>query len=150
MCCIAIVVGEWLLTPQYTEVSTVICDWKQLKKLIDLSAHLPTVKRIVYMEDKGIASEATASDISSNWTVASFSKVESLGREHRVDPNFPVAADIAVIISQYDQKLVKEMFAMSQIIKEALGQRQQYWLTSNRAHRQVHQDNWMLVFCEYP
>jgi long-chain acyl-CoA synthetase len=52
-----------------TEMTTVICDRKQLKKMID-----------------------------SSWTVSSMSRVESLGRERPVDADSPVAADIAVIM----------------------------------------------------
>eukprot|EP01018_Ginkgo_biloba_P013430 Gb_03324 [translate_table: standard] len=81
-----------------TEVSTVICDRKQLKKLVDISTQLDTVKRIVYMEDEGITSEPPLSGRSSSWTVASLSKVESLGRENPADADLPVAADIAVIM----------------------------------------------------
>jgi len=81
-----------------TEVTTVICDRKQLKKLIDISTQLDTVKHVVYMEDEGITSEPSLSGRSSSWTVSSMSRVESLGRERPVDADLPVAADVAVIM----------------------------------------------------
>ncbi|KAH9322116.1 hypothetical protein KI387_016755, partial [Taxus chinensis] len=81
-----------------TEVSTVICDQKQLKKLIDISTQLDTVKHVVYMEDEGITSEPYLSGRSSGWTVLSLSRVESLGRERPIDADLPVAADVAVIM----------------------------------------------------
>ncbi|GLJ32041.1 hypothetical protein SUGI_0645260 [Cryptomeria japonica] len=81
-----------------TEVSTIICDRKQMQKLIDLSGHLGAVKRIVYMEDKGIISDSYVSRTSGHWTVSSFSEVESLGRRTPPKSNLPVPADIAVIM----------------------------------------------------
>uniref|UniRef100_A0A0C9RQ56 TSA: Wollemia nobilis Ref_Wollemi_Transcript_3651_2873 transcribed RNA sequence n=1 Tax=Wollemia nobilis TaxID=56998 RepID=A0A0C9RQ56_9CONI len=81
-----------------TEVSTVICDRKQLKKLIDISTQLDTVKRVVYMEEEGITIEPSLSGSSSSWIVSSMSRVESVGRERPIDADLPVAADIAVIM----------------------------------------------------
>lgn len=81
-----------------TEVSTVICDRKQLGKLIDISTQLDTVKRVVYMEDEGTTFEPSLSGGSSSWTVLSMSRVESLGQERPVDADLPVAADVAVIM----------------------------------------------------
>lgn len=81
-----------------TEVTTVVCDRKQLKKLVDLSRNLDTVKRVVYMEDDGNNLEPSLSGSSSKWTVASFSHVQSLGRQLPANPDMPLAADIAVIM----------------------------------------------------
>uniref|UniRef100_A0A0D6QU16 AMP-dependent synthetase/ligase domain-containing protein n=1 Tax=Araucaria cunninghamii TaxID=56994 RepID=A0A0D6QU16_ARACU len=81
-----------------TEVSTVICDRKQLKKLIDISTQLDTLKHVIYMEEEGITSEPSLSGRSSSWKVSSMSRVESVGRERPVDADLPVAADIAVIM----------------------------------------------------
>jgi len=85
--------GTW-----QTEVTTVVCDRKQLKKLVDLSRNLDTVKRVVYMEDDGNNLEPSLSGSSSKWTVASFSHVQSLGRQLPANPDMPLAADIAVIM----------------------------------------------------
>ncbi|KAJ7515056.1 hypothetical protein O6H91_23G069800 [Diphasiastrum complanatum] len=81
-----------------TEVTTVVCDRKQLKKLVDLSRQLETVKRIVYMDDETIKSEPVLSGSSSSWAVLPFSEVKSLGRENPVDPDLPAANDVAVIM----------------------------------------------------
>jgi long-chain acyl-CoA synthetase len=85
--------GTW-----QTEVTTVVCDRKQLKKLVDLSRNLDTVKRVVYMEDPGNNLEPSLSGSSSKWTVASFSHVQSLGQQLPANPDMPLAADIAVIM----------------------------------------------------
>lgn len=76
-----------------TEVTTVICGHKELKKLLDVSHQLDTVKRIVCMDDE-LPSEATAV----NWVVTSFSDVKRLGQESPVEPDFPLASDVAVIM----------------------------------------------------
>ncbi|KAL3700414.1 hypothetical protein R1sor_018436 [Riccia sorocarpa] len=81
-----------------TEVTTVICDRKQLNKLLDMSAQLETVKRVVYMSDSAIKSEPVLSGASSSWTVEPFAKVESLGKESPVEPDLPSPSDVAVIM----------------------------------------------------
>ena len=81
-----------------TEVTTVICDRKQLKKLVDLSRNLDTVKRVVYMEDDNNKSVPSLAGSSSKWTVASLSRVEMLGQQSPAQPEIPHPADIAVIM----------------------------------------------------
>ncbi|CAM6099417.1 unnamed protein product [Calypogeia fissa] len=81
-----------------TEAGTVICDRKQLKKLIDLSKELETVKRVVYMDEDNIKSEPTLTGASTNWTVEPFANVERLGEEFPVEPALPKANDVAVIM----------------------------------------------------
>lgn len=81
-----------------TEVTTVICDQKQLKKLIDLSSQLETVKHVVYMEEPGDTSEPSFGSMSSSWTIASFAKAESLGQDSPLQADLPEAADVAVIM----------------------------------------------------
>ncbi|KAM2449660.1 hypothetical protein PS1_019744 [Malus domestica] len=78
-----------------TEVTTVICGQKELKKLLDISGKLDTVKRIICM-DANIPS--SASSVQSRWRITSFDDVEKLGRENPVDPDLPLPADIAVIM----------------------------------------------------
>ncbi|ESQ27361.1 hypothetical protein EUTSA_v10018213mg [Eutrema salsugineum] len=75
-----------------TEVTTVICGNKELKKLMDISQQLETVKRVICMDDE------FPSDASSSWKTTSFADVQKLGRENPVDPNFPLSADVAVIM----------------------------------------------------
>lgn len=79
-------------------MTTVVCDRKQLKKLVDLSRNLDTVKQVVYMEDYGNNFEPSLSGSSTKWTVASFSHVQSLGQQLPANPDMPLAADIAVIM----------------------------------------------------
>ncbi|KAG2701112.1 hypothetical protein I3843_06G029000 [Carya illinoinensis] len=80
-----------------TEVTTVICGCKELKKLIEISEQLDTVKRVICMDDE-IPSNASYVEQSKSWTITSFGDVESLGRENPVDADLPLPADIAVIM----------------------------------------------------
>lgn len=80
-----------------TEVSTVICDRKQLKKLVDVSSELKTVRRVVFLEDVEDASEPKVPS-SVGWSVVSFSKVKDLGRRNPAGDNMPAPTDIAVIM----------------------------------------------------
>eukprot|EP01018_Ginkgo_biloba_P038443 Gb_32430 [translate_table: standard] len=84
------------------EVSTMICDRKQSKKLVDISTQLLTVKCTIYMEDEGVTSEPSLFGMSNNWTVASLSKVESLGQENLANVELPLVVDIAVIMYTSD------------------------------------------------
>lgn len=81
-----------------TQVSTVICDSKQLKKLAAVCSSLQTIKHVIYFEDDGGTSESDFSENLSNWTVSSFSNVEKLGKENPVHPRLPSKTDIAVIM----------------------------------------------------
>lgn len=80
-----------------TEVTTVICGYKELKKIANISGQLDTVKRIICMNDE-FQSDASLFSGSSNWTINSFFDVDKLGRENPVDPDLPLSADIAVIM----------------------------------------------------
>ncbi|XVF36903.1 hypothetical protein REPUB_Repub19eG0098900 [Reevesia pubescens] len=75
-----------------TEVTTVICGDKELKKLINISGQLDTVKRVICMDD-----EIPTSPIG-RWTITSFADVEKIGRENAVDAELPLSADVAVIM----------------------------------------------------
>lgn len=81
-----------------TEVSTVVCGPKELKKLIDISGQLDTVKRVIYMNDEGVSTEFSLAKTKTTWTINSFVEVEKLGRENPVEADLPVASDIAVIM----------------------------------------------------
>ncbi|CAA7013409.1 unnamed protein product [Microthlaspi erraticum] len=75
-----------------TEVTTVICGNKELKKLMDISDNLETVKRVICMDDE------FPSEAKSTWKTTSFADVQKLGLENPVEPNFPLSADVAVIM----------------------------------------------------
>ncbi|XP_008784201.1 long chain acyl-CoA synthetase 9, chloroplastic-like [Phoenix dactylifera] len=81
-----------------TEVSTVICGYKELKKLVDITGQLGTVKRVIYLNDEGISNEVSLAEKNTNWTITSFVEVERLGQENPVDAELPVSTDIAVIM----------------------------------------------------
>ncbi|KAJ0988213.1 hypothetical protein J5N97_006569 [Dioscorea zingiberensis] len=78
-----------------TEVSTLICDSKQLKRLSGISSQLETIKHVVYFEDEGQAGSVSSI---SDWTILSFNEVEKLGKENPVNPRLPSRTDIAVIM----------------------------------------------------
>lgn len=79
-----------------TEVTTIICGQKELKKLLDISGQLDTVKRVICMDNEIPSSAIVAAG--TNWVLKTFSEVETLGRGNPVDPDLPLAADIAVIM----------------------------------------------------
>ncbi|XP_022860229.1 long chain acyl-CoA synthetase 9, chloroplastic-like isoform X2 [Olea europaea var. sylvestris] len=80
-----------------TEVTTVICGYKELKKLANISGQLDTVKHIICMDEE-FQSDTSLFSGSYSWTISSFSNVERLGQENPVDPDLPLAADVAVIM----------------------------------------------------
>ncbi|KAH9691167.1 Long chain acyl-CoA synthetase 9 [Citrus sinensis] len=88
--------AEWFVALQ-TEVTTVICGSKELKKLVDLSGQLDTVKHVICM-DPDIPSTASSVEQSGRWKITSFADVQILGRENPVDADYPVSADVAVIM----------------------------------------------------
>ncbi|XP_042979176.1 long chain acyl-CoA synthetase 9, chloroplastic [Carya illinoinensis] len=80
-----------------TEVTTVICGHKELKKIIEISGQLDTVRRVICMDDE-IPSNASYVVNSKSWTITSFADVERLGSGKPVDADLPLSADIAVIM----------------------------------------------------
>lgn len=80
-----------------TQVSTLICESKQLKKLAAISSKLESIERIVYFEDEGTTVDSEDANIS-NWTVTSFSEVMKLGRENPGHPRITLGSDVAVIM----------------------------------------------------
>lgn len=74
-----------------------ICGNKELKKLVEVSGQLDTVKRVICMDDD-IPSSASLVAQSGRWRVVSMADVEKLGRENPVDDVLPLAADVAVIM----------------------------------------------------
>ncbi|XWS23746.1 hypothetical protein CRYUN_Cryun28dG0041600 [Craigia yunnanensis] len=82
---------EWFIALQ-TEVTTVICGNKELKKLVNISGQLDTVKRVICMDDE------IPTSASGRWIITSFADVERVGRENPVDADLPLKADVAVIM----------------------------------------------------
>lgn len=78
-----------------TQVSTLICDAKQLKKLASISSSLKTIKNVIYFEDDVTATDSTNID---SWRVSSFSEVEKLGSNNPIQTRLPIKEDIAVIM----------------------------------------------------
>lgn len=81
-----------------TEVTTVICDQKQMKKLIDLGGRFESLKRVIYMQELGETTEPSVSNAPSSWTISSFEEVKSLGQRSPVQPDLPASGDVAVIM----------------------------------------------------
>ncbi|KAL3502580.1 hypothetical protein ACH5RR_037029 [Cinchona calisaya] len=81
-----------------TQVSTLICDSKQLKKLVAVSSSLKTIRNIVYFEEEEASSDLNTSRNIGNWAVSSFSEVEKLGKSNPVHPTLPIKKDIAVVM----------------------------------------------------
>ncbi|KHG12582.1 Long chain acyl-CoA synthetase 9, chloroplastic -like protein [Gossypium arboreum] len=82
---------EWFIALQ-TEVTTLICGAKELKKLVNLSGQLDKIKHVICMDDE-IPTAA-----SGRWAVTSFADVQRTGYENPVDADLPIAADVAVIM----------------------------------------------------
>ncbi|XP_047338518.1 long chain acyl-CoA synthetase 8-like [Impatiens glandulifera] len=80
-----------------TQVSTLICDSKQLKKLAAISSSLTTVKHVIYFDDE-VTKDSNYSSSMGSLTIISSHEVEKLGKRHPVHPNLPVSGDIAVIM----------------------------------------------------
>ncbi|KAF3655783.1 Long chain acyl-CoA synthetase 9, chloroplastic [Capsicum annuum] len=78
-----------------TQVSTLICDAKQLKKVASVSSSLKTIKNVIYFEDDETAIDSTNID---SWRMSSFSAVEKLGKNSPIQPRLPIKEDIAVIM----------------------------------------------------
>ncbi|XP_037496340.1 long chain acyl-CoA synthetase 9, chloroplastic [Jatropha curcas] len=80
-----------------TEVTTIICGNKELKKLVDISGQLDTVRRVICMDDE-IPSAASSLEQSGHWKIISLPNVEKLGRENPVGADLPLSTDVAVIM----------------------------------------------------
>ncbi|XP_066336452.1 long chain acyl-CoA synthetase 8-like [Miscanthus floridulus] len=79
-----------------TQVSTLICDSKQLKKIPAISSKLQSLKHIIYIEDEPIEAE-TLNQVK-HLTTLSFTEVEELGKTSHVDTRLPSSSDTAVIM----------------------------------------------------
>ncbi|KAL5204550.1 hypothetical protein ABZP36_009421 [Zizania latifolia] len=81
-----------------TEVTTVICGRKEMKKLIDIHGQLDTVKHVIYINEEGVSSEVSLAKKCTSWRVESFEEVERLGLETPVEAKLPLPSDTAVIM----------------------------------------------------
>ncbi|KAL6591843.1 hypothetical protein ACP70R_049706 [Stipagrostis hirtigluma subsp. patula] len=79
-----------------TQVTTLICDSKQLKKMPAISFQLESVRHIIYIEDEPV--EAETLNKLKHLTTLSFSKVEELGKTSHIDARLPSSSDTAVIM----------------------------------------------------
>ncbi|KAJ4975458.1 hypothetical protein NE237_000564 [Protea cynaroides] len=81
-----------------TQVTTLICDCKQLKKLAAISSRLETIENLVYFEDDGSPINMDLLASMSTWTISSLSEVEKQGKAHPTPARLPSKTDIAVIM----------------------------------------------------
>ncbi|KAJ6880583.1 hypothetical protein NC652_033805 [Populus alba x Populus x berolinensis] len=81
-----------------TQVSTLICDPKQLKTLAAISSKITSIKNVIYFEDGETTNDLGLSAITSYWKVSSFSEVEELGKNSPVPPSLPTKNGIAVVM----------------------------------------------------
>nr|ACG45055.1 acyl-CoA synthetase long-chain family member 3 [Zea mays] len=79
-----------------TQVSTLICDSKQLKKIPAISSKLQSLRHIIYIEDEPVEAE-TLNQVK-HLTTLSFTEVEELGKTSSVDARLPSSSDTAVIM----------------------------------------------------
>ena len=79
-----------------TQVSTLICDSKQLKRLHAISSSLESIKNVLYFEDE--PQDSNVMDNMNKWRVLSFNEVEKLGKENRAHPTLPSSTDVAFIM----------------------------------------------------
>ncbi|KAI4991234.1 hypothetical protein ZWY2020_039605 [Hordeum vulgare] len=79
-----------------TQVSTLICDSKQLKKLPAVSSKLHTLKHVIYIEDEPV--DADTLNQLKHLTALSFNAVEELGKTSHADARLPSSNDTAVIM----------------------------------------------------
>ncbi|KAL6498943.1 Long chain acyl-CoA synthetase 8 [Orobanche hederae] len=81
-----------------TQVSTLICDSKQLKKLPAITSKLPSIRHVIYFEDEDSPNGSSFIREANNWKVSSLTEVEKLGKNSPAPPNQPTKEDIAVIM----------------------------------------------------
>ncbi|KAK8546723.1 hypothetical protein V6N12_027493 [Hibiscus sabdariffa] len=81
-----------------TQVSTLICESKQLKKLAAIRTSLKTITNIIYFEDDESANISDLYRSTSGWNVSSFHEIELLGERAPVAPKLPSKDSVAVIM----------------------------------------------------
>ena len=73
-----------------------VCGPKELKKLIDISGQLDTVKRVIYINESGVSAEVSLAKNNFSWQLSSFEEVQKLGQENPVEPVMRLASDVVV------------------------------------------------------
>ncbi|KAL2944255.1 Long chain acyl-CoA synthetase 8 [Bienertia sinuspersici] len=86
--------AEWFIALQ-TQVSTLICDSKQLDKITAVRSKLATVKNVIYFTEDGGVSNTIAMD---GLKVSSFDAIEKLGKNQPQRPRLPSKNDIAGVM----------------------------------------------------
>ncbi|KAK8541653.1 hypothetical protein V6N13_137753 [Hibiscus sabdariffa] len=81
-----------------TQVSTLICESKQLKKLAAIHPNLKTITNVIYFEDDSNANVSGLFGSRSGWNVSSFYEIELLGERAPVPPSLPSKDSVAVIM----------------------------------------------------
>ncbi|KAE8679695.1 Long chain acyl-CoA synthetase 9 [Hibiscus syriacus] len=81
-----------------TQVSTLICESKQLKTLAAIRTRLKTVTNIIYFEDDENVNISDLFGSTSGWNVSSFNEIESRGERAPVAPCLPSKDGVAVIM----------------------------------------------------
>lgn len=80
-----------------TEVTTVICDSKQLEKICEVGSKLETLKHVIYMGEQ-LEDVVKPTNAPSHWKIETFEAVEKIGLESKVEANPPSPSDVAVIM----------------------------------------------------
>eukprot|EP00271_Cylindrocystis_brebissonii_P003468 TRINITY_DN1444_c1_g5_i1.p1 TRINITY_DN1444_c1_g5~~TRINITY_DN1444_c1_g5_i1.p1 ORF type:complete len:739 (+),score=146.38 TRINITY_DN1444_c1_g5_i1:183-2399(+) len=80
-----------------TEVTTVICDSKQLAKLAEVGSKLESLRRVIYMPEQ-LQEVQLPKSIPSHWQIESFAAVEGIGAKAEKIANLPKPSDLAVVM----------------------------------------------------
>lgn len=75
-----------------------VCGPKELKKLIEISGELRTVRHVICMDDDGVSTDILSATKIANWQVTSFAEVKTLGLKSPNNADLPVSTDTAVIM----------------------------------------------------
>lgn len=86
------------LTFEQASATTLICDAKQLKKVIAIKTSLEKIQNVIYFEEDGTSNDTGFSESLSDWTVASLSEVERLGKTNPIPPSLPSKNGTAVVM----------------------------------------------------
>jgi long-chain acyl-CoA synthetase len=69
--------------------------------LIDISGQLGSIKRVVYINEKGISVDVSLAQNCTSWIVESFEEVIRLGAKAPVEANMALPSDDAVIMNKW-------------------------------------------------
>ncbi|KAK3772609.1 hypothetical protein RRG08_027342 [Elysia crispata] len=78
------------------EIATVVCDNEaKVKKLLDIRAHVPTLKMVVTIEP--ISDDVRSSAESAGLNLVSFEDIDNLGKANTMEPKLPSESDMFTI-----------------------------------------------------